>query len=251
MPVILLSLSLSLPLSLSLSLSFSLSLLSLSLLSLSLSTVKQAPSHSAGPKRKRPPLPVPYNKAYQEESSDIPKVNILKRTKSLEDLLAKNGPDASPLNQKKSDGVKKPLLPSGSKPSPSNGYDHIKPLPNPKPTSASPKKPEPAKKKPYHKFKLGGGDSKPEPVISAPVLVESTKEIPTPPPPSLPPPSASKMSRTYTAIEDYISQTDGCLSFSAGEKCVLVKQSGGWWYVNINGKEGWTPGEFWEEEKRV
>lgn len=84
------------------------------------------------------------------------------------------------------------------------------------------------------------------------MLVNSTNDIPTPPPPSCPPPSASKNSRSYTAIEDYTSQADGCLSFSAGERCLLIKQSsGGWWYVNINGKEGWTPGEFWEEEKRV
>lgn len=37
-----------------------------------------------------------------------------------------------------------------------------------------------------------------------------------------------------------------------GEKCVLVKQAaGGWWLVNIGGEEGWTPGEFWEEDHRV
>ena len=196
-------------------------------------------------------MPVPYVKSQQqsEQPVEVSRGNILKRTKSLEDLLAKS--DSSPLVQKK------PLIPLAGKGSPSNGYDHIKPLPNPKPSLGSsspvPKKPEPAKKKPYSKFKLGGGsDSKPEPVISAPVLVESTKDIPTPPPPSCPPPSASKNSRSYTAIEDYTSQADGCLSFSAGERCLLIKQSsGGWWYVNINGKEGWTPGEFWEEEKRV
>ena len=59
--------------------------------------------------------------------------------------------------------------------------------------------------------------------------------------------------KTYVAVSSYYSQMDGCLSFSEGDKCVLVHADNreGWWLVNIGGQEGWTPGEFWREEKRV
>ena len=58
--------------------------------------------------------------------------------------------------------------------------------------------------------------------------------------------------KTYIAKYSYASQTEGCLSFSAGDKCVLVSQTrDGWWLVNIGGREGWTPGDFWDEDVRV
>lgn len=62
----------------------------------------------------------------------------------------------------------------------------------------------------------------------------------------------SNYPKTYIAKYSYKSQTEGCLSFSAGDKCVLVSQTkDGWWLVNIGGKEGWTPGDFWDEDVRV
>ena len=58
--------------------------------------------------------------------------------------------------------------------------------------------------------------------------------------------------RVFVAHCDYTSQTEGCLSFSKGDKCVLVKNTpGGWWMVTINGKEGWTPSDYWDEELKV
>ncbi len=58
--------------------------------------------------------------------------------------------------------------------------------------------------------------------------------------------------KTYVAISSYNSQAPGCLSFRDGDRCILVnKTQDGWWLVNIGGREGWTPGDFWEEEKRV
>lgn len=206
-------------------------------------------------KKSRPPIPVPYGKVKSpdlvEAGNSPSQARVLQRTKSLENVLLKAASEGkgSPLLPRKEPALK-PL----AKNVPSNGYDHIKPLPNPKPVQVGNKKPEAAKKKPYHKFKIPGSESKPEPVISSPLMTasEHKESNPTPPPPTVPPPSSSKHQKTYTAIENYTSQAHGCLSFTTGERCVLIKQStGGWWYVNISGQEGWTPGEFWEEEKRV
>ena len=62
----------------------------------------------------------------------------------------------------------------------------------------------------------------------------------------------SMLPKTYVAVSDYTSQTPGCLSFSEGDKCFLVRKTkDGWWMVNIGGREGWTPGDFWEEERKV
>ena len=55
--------------------------------------------------------------------------------------------------------------------------------------------------------------------------------------------------KTYVSISSYTSETEGCLSFNEGDRCVLIQQNKeGWWLVNIGGREGWTPGEYWKED---
>lgn len=57
---------------------------------------------------------------------------------------------------------------------------------------------------------------------------------------------------TYVALSNYQSQMAGCLSFKAGDKCVLLRKTqDGWWLVNIGGREGWTPEGCWKEEAWV
>lgn len=78
---------------------------------------------------------------------------------------------------------------------------------------------------------------------------------------SVPIPSASQQTqsanksvhlKTYVALSDYQSDIAGCLSFQAGDKCVLLRKTlDGWWLVNIGGREGWTPEGFWKEEAWV
>ena len=59
----------------------------------------------------------------------------------------------------------------------------------------------------------------------------------------------ASLPKTYVSIASYTSQVEGCLSFSKGDKCILIHESSeGWWLVNIGGREGWTPGECWREE---
>lgn len=58
-----------------------------------------------------------------------------------------------------------------------------------------------------------------------------------------------ELPKTYISVASYTSQAKECLSFSEGDKCVLIQQSpDGWWLVNIGGREGWTPGEYWKED---
>ena len=59
--------------------------------------------------------------------------------------------------------------------------------------------------------------------------------------------------KTYIALSSYTSQVAGCISFSIGDKCVLVQgtKNDKWWLVNIGGKEGWAPANYWQEDMRV
>ena len=68
----------------------------------------------------------------------------------------------------------------------------------------------------------------------------------TPPPrPSNSPAGSRKI--TYVTIGDYCGYDDSSLSFNEGESVkVLEKNSEGWWYVEIGGREGWVPSTFIE-----
>ena len=85
--------------------------------------------------------------------------------------------------------------------------------------------------------------------------VTHTNSVPTPPPA----PTGSRSSKeagrhlkTHVALSSYHTSVSGCLSFQAGDKCVLLRKTpDGWWLVNIGGREGWTPEVYWKEEAWV
>ncbi len=145
-----------------------------------------------------------------------------------------------------------------------NEYDHLEVKTSEQQSnsnSSSPvRKPE-AAKKPFHKSIVGSTPSSPGEFrkTNSPPVLSPPRNITDGPPPVHPPifsPSHSSkgpfVPKTYIAIESYNSQAAGCLGFNAGDRCILVRQSnGGWWFVNIGGKEGWTPGDFWQEDSRV
>lgn len=57
---------------------------------------------------------------------------------------------------------------------------------------------------------------------------------------------------TFTALESYVAQSDICLSFNTGDCCaLLMKTNQNWWLVNIGGKEGWVPGNYWKSSSQV
>ena len=192
----------------------------------------------------------------QKSSPDkpvVPQGRVLERTKSLEDMLSCDGDKkpSSPLMTKKQTDVAKQTLKSE--------YDHLDLRPAEHTPNSSPnisRKPDPARK--IHKSALKNLPSMPadfrklnNPPVTSPTN-DYTDSPPPLPPPNFSPSQSSKGSfipKTYIAIESYASQAQGCLSFNAGDRCMLVRQSnGGWWYVNLGGIEGWTPGDFWKED---
>ena len=218
-----------------------------------------------------PPSPYSPKRSPKKQQSEgelhgLPRGKVLERTKSLEDILANLCKDQnkklSPLTQRR---VQAPLQLGRNAPSPpppfksgsdqNDGGGARVTTPTTKPAT---KKPEPARrvagKKPYHRLNVSA--------LPPPLEQESRYNSP----PNVTPPlhhgnsspvfSPSAVGRsnpkTYVAIENYQSQGEGCLSFREGDRCVLVNSvGGGWWLVNIGGKEGWTPAEFWQEDHRV
>ena len=91
--------------------------------------------------------------------------------------------------------------------------------------------------------------------------VTHTTSVPTPPPyPALGSggrkhsknSSNTQHLKKYVAVSSYQSSVSGSLSFQAGDKCVLLRKTpDGWWLVNIGGREGWTPEDYWKEEAWV
>lgn len=95
--------------------------------------------------------------------------------------------------------------------------------------------------------------------------ISHTTSVPIPPPLAVlsgqqrqqlpPPPLQTKDSvhlKTYVALSNYQTSASSCLSFQAGDRCVLLRKTpDGWWLVNIGGREGWTPEAYWKEEAWV
>lgn len=220
-----------------------------------------------------PPIPPPYAKQSAASSSGVaskPKESLT-RTKSLENILSEYGRKQSPQlarrqatppterqQRRNLDAqAKHPVLPSPLKkqiegfkfgrvnssdaltsPKPQPGRllaGKRKPLPNaPKATSASTidsfLTPIPPRG--------SGGHNALKHTMSECGTVATTP--------------SGFVAKTYVAVADYTGETEGCLQFKVGDKCVLVQlASNGWWLVNIGGKEGWTPAVFWEEQERV
>lgn len=236
-----------------------------------LASIVQSIGALSGTKKPKPTAPKPFNKPKPQSTSSeksgnvVPQGRVLERTKSLENLLSgdssvkeRNIPSPKPSSNHD------PLTPTIFKKH--NDYDHLEV--SEKQASSNPSSPNVAKKpdppvnrKPLqNKSVLGYSPSSPaefRKVNSPPTNDNEFTDGPAPPlpPPNFSPSHHSKGSfvpKTYLAIESYEGQAPGCLSFNAGDKCSLIRQSnGGWWYVNIGGVEGWTPGEFWQENTRV
>lgn len=218
-------------------------------------------------RKPKPAVPAPFkpkpsdSKNGESGSSGkvVPQGRVLERTKSLEDLLS--GDNA----RRKNNSSPKPSSEEPVIVKKHNDYDHLD-ISNQSTSFSNPSSPSNIKKsdlsfgrKQHHKAMLSNSPSSPAEFrkINSPPTNDFTDggSAPPLPQPNFSPSHHSKGSfipKTYLAIESYESQAPGCLSFNAGDKCSLIRQSnGGWWYVNIGGVEGWTPGEFWQENSRV
>ncbi|XP_039260716.2 uncharacterized protein LOC120336968 isoform X1 [Styela clava] len=69
-------------------------------------------------------------------------------------------------------------------------------------------------------------------------------------PPPLPPSAAAEPTYEYTTVASFDSNIPDGISFKDDKKVeVLEKSPGGWWYVNIDGSEGWAPASYIEKKE--
>ena len=227
-------------------------------------TPNASPSHYAGRKYAA--------RGSEGQLTGLPKGRVIERTKSLEDVLS--GMSSREQNRKQSPLAERKFrapfqlgrnAPGSPPPAPapytsnnSIGSDQVD---GPRTPTTKQPKPEPAKKiagkKMYHKLSLPPPPEQESRVNNpTPPLITPSHCIPAAAPPFSPSivtrsPLTQAVPKTYVAIEQYQSQGEGCLSFREGDKCVLVNSVGPWWLVNIGGREGWTPAEFWQADQRV
>lgn len=219
------------------------------------------------PSRQPPVPPPPYVQHKKKSSSNcLPyEKPVLTRTKSLEDILSSSPKEHLPQRQH----------------SPPYNRKNLRQVPEPPPRNTQPLMPPHLKDRVHSMDSVDGpvGSPKPRPAkiiagkarkngefsgVKLPELsvsesgggvTKNTFVSPTHRPllQSISQPTLGVgFPLTYVAMSSYTSQAPGCLSFSEGDKCVVINTTkDGWWLVNIGGREGWTPGEFWREEKRV
>ena len=157
------------------------------------------------------------------------------------------------------------------------GTSSIPPKPNSYGSSSIPPKPMLAPKPnlaPKPSFSVKPAPADPAPVVAAPppytpatasqpagvgsvaaaaaaIHARNASDAATPNPPPLkpklkPPPPPASQPIYVTALYDFVAQTDGDLSFSAGDRILLVKRTDSeqdWWTGKLNGVEGIFPGQ--------
>lgn len=212
-----------------------------------------------------PKKPAPYHTRkfptkQQSDNQIVPSRSaVLAKTKSLEDLLSEmqeKQQGSSPVMQRKGKGF---LQLGRNIPSASNSGADQTDGGSPSASNQVTKKPEAARKvagkNPYHRLNVVGRPASPDlqsksasnyPNHSPQHNHYTSRPIDSPGGNRSP---SHSIAKTYIAIADYKSQADGCLSFNEGDRCVLVSSAGEWWLVNIGGREGWTPAEFWQEQR--
>ncbi|KAF8973843.1 hypothetical protein BDZ97DRAFT_397918 [Flammula alnicola] len=85
---------------------------------------------------------------------------------------------------------------------------------------------------------------------TASAAAAAAKRAPPPPPPLKPKPKPAPQVKYVVALYDFAAQTDGDLSFSAGDRIELVEKTQSaedWWTGRINGAQGVFPGNYVQE----
>ncbi|KAF9478700.1 BAR-domain-containing protein [Pholiota conissans] len=78
----------------------------------------------------------------------------------------------------------------------------------------------------------------------------AAKRAPPPPPPLKPKPKPTPQVKYVVALYDFAAQTDGDLSFNAGDRIELVEKTESaedWWTGRLNGAQGVFPGNYVQE----
>ncbi|KAK2461738.1 hypothetical protein APHAL10511_006201 [Amanita phalloides] len=77
-----------------------------------------------------------------------------------------------------------------------------------------------------------------------------TKKAPPPPPPLKSKPKPASAVKYVVALYDFAAQTEGDLSFNAGDRIELVERTASsedWWTGRVNGRQGVFPGNYVQE----
>ena len=131
--------------------------------------------------------------------------------------LEKKFNNAAPSNMHSSQQPIKPSPPNRPK-APQTKSTSVE---GPQRPSAPPSRPQPPK---------SGPAKKPSPPVARPLVAPRTNRSP-----------------TYVTMGSY--SAEGALNFEEGvEVEVIEKKDDGWWYVSINGEEGWAPSTYIEEK---
>uniref|UniRef100_A0A4W4ERV6 SH3 and PX domains 2B n=1 Tax=Electrophorus electricus TaxID=8005 RepID=A0A4W4ERV6_ELEEL len=97
---------------------------------------------------------------------------------------------------------------------------------------------------PFSEFKLKAG-ARQRPPPRRDLSIPRGMHLPTPP---LPP----QVEEEYYTIADFQTTIPDGISFQAGVKVeVIEKNSSGWWYIQIEDKEGWAPVTFLDKYKKT
>lgn len=65
------------------------------------------------------------------------------------------------------------------------------------------------------------------------------------------PAASSESAESYSAIADFSNDSEGFISFREGDIArVIEKNDEGWWFVAMNGKEGWAPSSYLTKVER-
>ncbi|KAF9569792.1 BAR-domain-containing protein [Agrocybe pediades] len=85
---------------------------------------------------------------------------------------------------------------------------------------------------------------------SSAAAAAAAKRAPPPPPPLKPKPKPTPQIKYVVALYDFTAQTDGDLSFNAGDRIELVEKTEStedWWTGKLNGVQGVFPGNYVQE----
>ncbi|KAF5392622.1 hypothetical protein D9757_002121 [Collybiopsis confluens] len=119
--------------------------------------------------------------------------------------------------------------------------------------SARPPPPSGFKKTPPPPPSIATAQNAPPPPYTASNGVASAaaaKRAPPPPPPLKPKPQLAPKPQFVIALYDFVAQTDGDLSFNAGDRIEIVERTASaedWWTGKLNGVQGVFPGNYVQE----
>ncbi len=207
------------------------------------------------PAKPAPPTISPSSARKTTSSSDLhrpPPIKKMSLDSTKKPVLARKTSDGPKYPQKGGGSVSRsPIVRRGlSEESTDTGPQHFSELENKlrlrKPTddddkpkkAAPPQRPKAPPSRPREPPKRPGPPKPAPPGVKRP-----------PPPKPYGGPSVKKPNKSYVVVGDYVGEKESCLTLSEGDWVeVLERNDDGWWFVELDGTQGWAPSSFLEEK---